>query len=111
MYSLEKGVNMPDRTYFRGMKQTLHRVANDMFDRVDELTQIGKIRLRIGMMKGEIKDLKYEIGDLVYHNIDQYANSPEILAFMNKIRDIEADLVRNEEEIAAIKARQNQEKD
>jgi hypothetical protein len=94
---------MPDRTYFSGMKKTLHRVANDMFDRVDEITQIGKIRLKIGMMKGEAKDLKYEIGDLVFRSAEQFADYPEITAFINKIRDIDAEIARREEEIAEIK--------
>lgn len=102
---------MPDRTYFTGMKKTLHRVANDMFDRVDEITQIGKIRLKIGMMKGEVKDLKYEIGDMIVHNAEQYKDYPEITAFLNKINDIEADIVRAEEEIAVVKAQRQKRQD
>jgi hypothetical protein len=102
---------MPDRTSFKGMKKTLHRVANDMFDRVDEFTQIGKIRLKIGMMKGEVKDLKYEIGDLVFRNLDKFGDQPEIAAFANKIQDIEADIQQSEVEIGEIKSQRQKKQD
>lgn len=61
-------------SFFKNLSEKAVSTAQAIGNKSQEMMEIGKLKLQISQIEGEIKKLKFEIGELVY---DAYAKSQE----------------------------------
>ena len=90
---------MEKKEFFENIRKEANMAFSSIIDKVEEVTKTSRLKLKISSLKSQIKDSKYEIGDIVYNNRDKIKDMPEIQLFIDKIKNLEEEIKLKTEHI------------
>lgn len=99
-------------------KELLHNVRKEVqsalsktFDKVEEFSKHQRLKLKIGSIKGEVKDIKAHIGDYVYQHAKDFKDVPVIEKNIKRIDEMHKSIKGIEKEIESLKEEEEEEKE
>ena len=102
---------MDKKAFFKNFKRDANRALSMIIDKVEKVSKVSTLRLKISNYKGKIKDNKTAIGELIVVNKKKFSEFPEIIELVDKITFIEKQIELIREQIKVIQAKeQNEEK-
>jgi len=94
---------MDTKAFMENIRKEINHAMSKAFDKVEELSKLSRLKLKIGSMKGDIKDLKTEIGNYVFEHKDDFKENEFLAEKVNKIQEIEKLIHGLEAEIVTLK--------
>jgi len=102
---------MDKKAYFEHIKEEAVNALSKVFDKVEEVTKVSGIKLKINNLQTKIKGLKFEIGEYVYKNPDKFKEFSDITELLDKIKKLEEEIELKREQIAELKEKEEAEKE
>ena len=100
---------MDKKAYFEHIKKDAVNALTKVFDKVEEVTKVSGIKLKINNLYAKIKGIKFEIGEYTYKNPDKFKDIPEIAEMLDRINKIENEIELKREQIAELKEKEEEE--
>ena len=94
---------MDGKVIFERIKGETNKAVSRLFDKIEAVGKMGSLRLKINGLKGKVKLNKSQIGSIVFSNQERFKDYPEIELFIKKIKELEAEIDKIEEQISEIK--------
>ena len=102
---------MDKKAYFEHIKKEAVNALSKVFDKVEEVTKVSGIKLKINNLYAQIKGIKFEMGEYTYKNPDKFKDIPEIVEMLDRIKKIEDEIELKREQIAELKEKEEEEKE
>ena len=90
---------MDNKTFFDNIRREANASLSKVFDKVEEVSKVSALKLKISNLKGKIKDHKTKIGEFVVSNKKKFSEFPEIIEILNKIKLLEEQIEAKKEQI------------
>jgi len=100
---------MDKKAYFEHIKKEAVNALSKVFDKVEEVTKVSGIKLKINNLYAKIKGIKFEIGEYIYKNPDKFKDIPEIAEMLDRINKLEEEIELKREQIAELKEKEEEE--
>jgi regulator of replication initiation timing len=94
---------MDAKAFIESVRKEINSAMTKTFDKVEELSKLSRLKLKIGSLKGDIKDLKTEMGSYIYEHIAEHKENEFLAEKSDKIQEIESMIKELEVEISALK--------
>ncbi len=94
---------MDTKAFMENIRKEINSAMSKAFDKVEELSRLSRLKLKIGSLKGDVKDVKSQIGDYIYTHKDDFDSNEFLVEQINKIEEIEKVITGLEAEIAILK--------
>lgn len=79
---------MDAKSLLENIRKEINSAMSKTFDKVEELSKLSRLKLKIGSLKGDIKDIKTEIGEYILEHKDDYQDNEFITEKIKKIEDL-----------------------
>ncbi|MEA2095064.1 MAG: hypothetical protein U9P73_00025 [Candidatus Cloacimonadota bacterium] len=96
---------MDKKSFFENIKREANVALSRVFDKVEEVSKISALKLKISNFTRKIKDHKTEIGEFVMSNKKKFSEFPEIIAILDKIKLLEKQIKAQREQIIELQER------
>lgn len=97
---------MGKKTFFENIRRETNTALSKIFDKVEEISKVSALKLKIGDFKDNIKDLKIEMGEFVVSNKKRFSEFPEIIEILDKIKHLEKQIKVKKEQINVLQERE-----
>lgn len=94
---------MERKSVIDNFKNEAKIALSNIIDKIDEVGGISIAKVKIYNLQGKIKNYQILIGDIVYQNQDRFSQYPEIVIYLEKIKNLKKEIEIREEEIIKIK--------
>ncbi|MBW6516676.1 MAG: hypothetical protein K0B81_08715 [Candidatus Cloacimonetes bacterium] len=94
---------MDTKAFMENIRREINSAMSKAFDKVEELSKLSRLKLKIGSMKSEIKDIKTEIGGYILEHNKDFKDNEFLTEKVKKIHEIEKTISGLEAEIATLK--------
>ncbi len=94
---------MDTKAFIENVKKEINSAMSKTFDKVEELSKLSRLKLRIGSFKGDIKDIKTEIGTYILQHKEDFQDNEFLTEKVKKIEEIELKIKGLEVEITHLK--------
>ena len=94
---------MDTKAFMENVKKEINSAMAKAFDKVEELSKLSRLKLKIGSLKSEIKDIKTIIGEYIYQHKNDYKDDKILTEKVKKIQDIEKMIEELEADIITLK--------
>jgi regulator of replication initiation timing len=94
---------MDTKAFMENIRREINSAMSKAFDKVEELSKLSRLKLKIGTFKGEIKDIKSQIGDYIYEHKADFNDNEFLAEQVKKIEEIEHQITGLEAEISILK--------
>ena len=102
---------MDKKAFFGNIRREANAALSRIFDKVEEVSKVSALKLKMSNYKGKIKDHKKAIGEFVISHKDKFSEFPEIIELVNKITFLEEQIELKREQIIVLQEKeQNKEK-
>jgi len=92
------------------IKTEINHAITKVFDKVEEVTKVSGLKLKILNLKSKLKEEKVELADFVLKNKARFETEDEINDIFKRIEKIEKEIADKELEVASIKEEASSEK-
>lgn len=100
-----------DKEFIEQVKKEASTTLHKVFDKIEEVSKISQIKIKINNKKNDIKKVKREIGDLVYNNREQFKEFDDFDIWLKKIDTLEEDIIRLQEKEELIRMNSNKQQE
>ena len=100
---------MDKKTFFENIRRETNAALSRVFDKVEKVSKISALKLKISNFKGKIKDHKTEIGEFVVSNKKKFSEFPEIIEILDKIKLLEKQIEVKKEHINELQKKKENE--
>ena len=97
---------MDKKSFFENIRREANVALSRVFDKVEEVSKISALKLKISNFTRKIKDHKTEIGEFVVSNKKKFPEFPEIIAILDKIKLLEKQIKAQREQIIELQERE-----
>lgn len=97
---------MDKKSFFENIKRDTNTALSRIFDKIEEVSKISAIKLKIGNYRKIIKDHKIEIGEFIVSKRKKFSEFPEIIEILDKIKLLEEQIVAEREQIIELQKRE-----
>ena len=97
---------MDKKSFFDNIRRDANIAFSKVFDKLEEISKISALKLKISNFKRKIKDNKTEIGEFVVSNKKKFSEFPEIIAILDKIKLLEKQIKAQREQIIELQERE-----
>ena len=104
-------VNMDKKAFFENIRKEASTALSKVFDKVEEVSKISALKLKISGLKARIRDQKTEIGNFVYNNQKEFKENAEIQEHIKKIKKFEKEIEAKKILIAKLKEKDEEKKE
>jgi len=87
------------KTFFENIRRETNAALSKVFDKVEEVSNVTALKLKISNFRSKIKDLKIEMGDFIVSNKKKFSDFPEIIGILDKIKMLEEQIDAKKEQI------------
>jgi len=94
------------KAFFGNIRREANVALSRIFDKVEEVSKVSALKLKISNYKGKIKDHKKAIGGFVVSHKDKFSEFPEIIEFVNKITFLEEQIELKREQIIVLQEKE-----
>lgn len=101
---------MDKKELLETIKNEIGNTLTKVFDKVEEVGKVSGIKLKIHGLQNQVKDFKFQIGEIVYNNQDEFNHIPEIKIFIDRIQQIEKDIDEKNKTIDELQEKEKAEK-
>ena len=102
---------MDKKAFLGNLRKEVNTSLSRLFDKVEEVSKVSVLKLKIGNYKGKIKDHKKAIGEFVVLNKNKFSEFPEIIELVDKITFLEEQIELKRKQIIMLQEKeQNEEK-
>ena len=102
---------MDKKTFFSNFKREANIALSRVFDKVEEVSKVSALKLKISNYRGKIKNNKTAIGEFIVSNKKKFSEFTEIIEIVNKIAFLEEQIELKKEQIIVLQEKeQNEEK-
>jgi len=99
-----------NKSFFENLRREVTVTLSRIFDKVEEVSKVSALKLKIGSYKGKIKESKTTIGEFIVSYKNKFSEFPEIIELVDKITILEEQIEIKREQIKVIqKKEQNEE--
>lgn len=98
---------MDKKSFFEKITREANVALSRVFDKVEEVSKISALKLKISNFTRKIKDHKTEIGEFVVSNKKKFSEFPEIIATLDKIKLLEKQIKAQREQIIELQDRED----
>ena len=102
---------MDKKSFFRNFKREANVTLSRIFNKVEEVSKVSALKLKIGSYKGKIKESKTTIGEFVVSNKNKFSEFPEIIELVEKITLLDEQIEIKREQIKVIQKKEQNEKE
>ena len=102
---------MDKKAFFDNIRKEASTALSKVFDKVEEVSKISALKLRISGLKARIKDQKTEIGDFIYKHQKEFKESNKIQEHIKKIKEFEKEIEVKKNLIAKLKEKGEEKKE
>ena len=102
---------MDKKSFFRNFKREANVTLSRIFDKVEEVSKVSALKLKIGSYKSKIKESKTAIGEVVVFNKNKFSEFPEIIELVDKITFLDEQIEIKREQIKVIQKKEQNEKE
>ncbi len=100
---------MDKKTFFENIRRETNVALSRVFDKVEEVSKISALKLKISNIKRKIKSHKTEIGEFVVSNKKKFSEFPEIIEILNKIEFLEKQIEIKKEQVNELQKKKENE--
>jgi hypothetical protein len=93
---------MEKRKFFEKMKSDANVTLSKVFNKVEKVSKISSIKLKIVSLDGKIKNKKTNIGNYVFTNENKFSDFPEIIKIISEIKDYKKQIIEFKDHITKI---------
>ncbi|MCD6177126.1 MAG: hypothetical protein J7K29_04740 [Candidatus Cloacimonetes bacterium] len=97
---------MDKKSFFENIKRDANTVLSKIFDKVEEVSKISALKLKISNYRRIIKDYKTEIGEFIVSKRKKFSEFPEIIEILDKIKLMEEQITTKREQIIELQKRE-----
>lgn len=90
---------MDKKSFYEDVIRETKIALSKVFSKVEEISKISIVKLRISNLKGKIKENKIEIGEFVISNKRKFSKIPKIIELLDKIMLLEEQIEEKKEQI------------
>ena len=102
---------MDKKVFFKNFRREANVALSRIFDKVEEVSKVSALKLKISNYRGKIKNNKTAIGEFVVSHRDKFSEFPEIIGLVDKITFQEEQIELKREQINVLQEKeQNKEK-
>jgi len=94
------------KIFFENIRREANAALSRVFDKVEEVSKISALKLKISNFTRKIKDHKTEIGEFIVSNKKKFSEFPEIIAILDKIKLLEKQIKAKREQIIELQKRE-----
>ncbi len=94
---------MDKKEFFENIRKEANEVLSKVFDKVEEVSKVSVLKLKIGNLKSKIKTQKMEIGEFVFSHKSDFENFEKLRKFILKIEDLDKMIEEKEKLLADLK--------
>ena len=94
---------MDTKSFIENIRKEINSAMSKAFDKVEELSKVSRMKLKIGSLKSDIKDVKTEIGSYVFEHQADFVDNEFLSEQIKKIQDLEKLISGLEIEIEELK--------
>jgi len=87
------------KTFLENIRRETNAALSKVFDKVEEVSNVTALKLKISNFRSKIKDLKIEMGDFIVSNKKKFSDFPEIIGILDKIKMLEEQIDAKKEQI------------
>jgi ubiquinone biosynthesis protein UbiJ len=102
---------MDKKAFFDNLRKEANTALSKVFDKVEEVSKVSALKIKITNHKSQIKGLKKDIGTIVFNNIDKFSEHAEIVDLAGKVKRLEEDIEIKKEQINELKEKEEKEKE
>lgn len=102
---------MDKNDFFHNIRKEANAALSKVFDKVEEVSKVSGLRLRINKVKSKIRGIKKEIGDIVYKKREEFQDFSDIKELTDKIDRLEEDIKLKKEQIDILQEKEEKEKE
>ncbi len=100
---------MDNKTFFENIRREANTALSKVFDKVEEVSKISALKLKISNFRGKIKESKTEIGEFIVLNKKKFSDFPEIIGIIDKIKLLEDQIEAKKEQINKLQKKEKNE--
>ena len=90
---------MDKKSIFENIRRDIKIALSSVFDKLEEISKISALKLKISSFKRKIKDNKTEIGEFVVSNKKKFSEFPEINTRLDNIKLLEKQIEAKRKQI------------
>ena len=94
---------MDKKEFFESIRKEANEVLSRVFDKVEEVSKVSVLKLKIGNLKSRIKTQKMEIGEFIFTHKGDFENFEELQKYLLKIEDLDKVIEEKEKLLADLK--------
>lgn len=102
---------MDKKAFFENIRREANAALSKVFDKVEEVSRISALKLKISSLKAQIRDNKTKMGEFVYKNQKKFKDFPEIKEILDFIKKIEKDIEANNKLISKLREKEEKEEE
>jgi ubiquinone biosynthesis protein UbiJ len=102
---------MDKKAFFDNLRKEANTALSKVFDKVEEVSKVSALKIKITNHKSHIKGFKKDIGTIVFNNIDKFGEHVEIIELADKIKHLEEDIEIKKDQINELKEKEEKEKE
>lgn len=102
---------MDKKAFFENIRKEANTVLLKVFDKVEEVSKISALKLKISGLKAQIRDQKTGIGNFVYNNQKEFKESSKIQEHIKKIKKFEEEIKAKKILITKLKEKDEEKKE
>lgn len=102
---------MDKKAFFDNIRKEASTALSKVFDKVEEVSKISALKMKISGLKAQIRDQKTEIGDYIYNNQKEFKESTQIQEHIKKIKKFEKEIEAKKVLIAKLKEKDEEKKE
>jgi ubiquinone biosynthesis protein UbiJ len=99
---------MDKKTFFDNIRKEANIALSKVFDKVEEVSKTSALRLKISNLKGQIRDIKTEIGHHIHQNPQEFSHDEAISTKLEKIERLEEEIELKLDQINDLKEKEEE---
>jgi len=94
---------MDAKAFLDTVRKEVQSALTKTFDKVEEFSKLQRLKLKIGSLKGDIKDVKAHIGDYIFQHKDEFKEFPVLEQNVKRIEGLYESIEELKKEIEELK--------
>ena len=99
---------MDAKELLENVRREVQAALSKTFDKVEEFSKLQRLKLKIGSIKGDIKDIKANIGEYIYQHKDEFTQFAVLEQNIKRIEALYKSIEELEKEMQHIKEQENE---
>jgi len=96
---------LDNKSFFEDVKRETKTAISKIFHMIEEVSRVSSIKLQISNLRGQIRNNKLEIGEIVTSNIQEFSKFSEINKNIEKILQVEKEILLKKEKIDILQSK------